>query len=106
MGVFIATFVYAIATLSWIDRDGNGYVPVLSTYIVVGLVVSSVLLLGLLVPRIGELQVMNVLRIVGNKGRAVIAAMPPLQADQSTAVRQSIRTRSCALRRSKELSCS
>ncbi len=30
LGLFIATFVYAIATLGWIDRGGNGKVPLFS----------------------------------------------------------------------------
>src|SRR5512136_1024243 len=30
LGVFIATFFYAIAALAWIDRHGSGNVPLLS----------------------------------------------------------------------------
>lgn len=81
LGVFIATFVYALATLSFVDRDENGFVPLVSTYIVLALVIWSVLLLGMLVLRIGELQVTNVLRTVSKRGRSVIDSLPTLRND-------------------------
>jgi uncharacterized membrane protein len=31
LGLFIATFFYAIATLAWIDRGGDGKVPLFSS---------------------------------------------------------------------------
>jgi len=35
LGLFIATFLYAITTLGWIDRGGNGKVPLFSAMLVV-----------------------------------------------------------------------
>src|SRR5215472_5750990 len=45
LGVFVATFIYSLATLSW------------------------------LVQRLGKLQIANVLQLIGGKGRAVIHDM-------------------------------
>jgi uncharacterized membrane protein len=78
LGVFISTFVYALATLAWIDRDGNGYVPFYSTTLVLALIIVSMILLVQLVLRIGELQISHVLRFVGGAGRAVIERTFPL----------------------------
>lgn len=79
LGVFMATFVYALSTLAWIDRNRSGYVPLFSTYIVFVLIVASMFALVQLVRRIGELQISSVLRLVGNAGRTVIeSAFLPL----------------------------
>lgn len=78
LGVFIATFVYALATLTWVDRDKSGYVPLYSTAVVVWLIILSMILLVQLIIRSGELQITYVLRFIGRKGRSVIARMLPL----------------------------
>lgn len=75
LGVFMATFVYALSTLAWIDRNRSGYVPLYSTYIVFLLIVASMFALVQLVRRIGELQITNVLRLVGNEGRKAIESV-------------------------------
>ncbi len=41
LGLFTATFFYAIATLAWIDRGGNGKVPLFSTLLVIALLILS-----------------------------------------------------------------
>ena len=86
LGMFIATFVYSLATLAWVDRDGNGYVPLYSTYIVLALLIVSMFILTQLVLRLGRLQITNVLRFVGDKGRAVIErTLPALDVDEAEA---------------------
>ncbi len=72
LGMFFATFIYALAVLLFVDRNGDGNVPYFSTLVVGVLLAFSVILLGLLVHRMSQLQITSVLRIVGNKGRRVI----------------------------------
>jgi uncharacterized membrane protein len=40
LGVFTATFLYAIAALGWIDRSGSGRVPLASAWVVVTLLLK------------------------------------------------------------------
>src|SRR5262249_38408366 len=72
LGMFIATFVYSLTTLAWIDRGGSGAVPLFSTGLVVVLLIVSMILFCLLVQRVGDLQITSVLRLVGDQGREVI----------------------------------
>ena len=62
LGIFVATFVYSLATLIWVDRDGSGTVPLFSLTLVGILLLVSVLLFSCLVQRIAQLQIANVLR--------------------------------------------
>ncbi len=73
MGIFTATFIYSLAALAWVDRNGSGEVPFFSTWLVVLLVIASVLVLALLVQRLAALQVSGVISFVGRKGRQAIA---------------------------------
>src|SRR6516164_1370748 len=75
--LFVATFVYSLWTLAWVDRAGSGTVPLFSTTLVVVLVVISMALFSVLVQRITDLQIGNVLRLIGDKGRDVIRDMFP-----------------------------
>jgi uncharacterized membrane protein len=77
LGLFTATFFYAIATLAWIDRGGNGTVPLFSTVFLVVLLVLSMMVFAKLVQRLNDIQITNVLRFVGQQGREVIRAMFP-----------------------------
>jgi uncharacterized membrane protein len=72
MGVFVATFTYSLGTLAWVDRAGNGVVPFVSCLLVASMLIASVVLLSQLVQRIYSLQITQVLRIIGDKGREVI----------------------------------
>ncbi len=81
LGTFIATFLYAIAALTGVDRSGSGKVPFLSLWLVVVLLAASVGMFVALVQRIQRLQVNQMLVFVGNHGRQVVAATyPPLDA--------------------------
>jgi uncharacterized membrane protein len=73
LGAFAATFMYALFTLAWIDRGGSGTVPLLSALLVAVLLIASMLLFAVLVQRLTDLQVTNVLQLIGSKGRQVIA---------------------------------
>jgi uncharacterized membrane protein len=75
LGVFVATFIYSLATLIWTDRGGSGRVPLFSGWLVVVLLTLSILLFSRLVRRLDDLQISNVLRLIGEKGRAVIREM-------------------------------
>lgn len=77
LGLFTATFVYAIATLAWIDRGGNGKVPLFSTLLVVVLLILSMIVFARLVQRLNDIQITNVLHLIGQQGRAVIRTMFP-----------------------------
>jgi uncharacterized membrane protein len=75
LGAFAATFIYALFTLAWIDRGGSGTVPLLSTLLMAIMLVLSMLLFSRLVQRVTDLQITSVLRLIGDKGRAVIRDM-------------------------------
>lgn len=77
LGIFVATFVYSLALLAWVDRNGSGSVPMFSTLLVAMMVIVSVILFSLLVQRLNELQISNVLHLIGDRGRQVIHSMYP-----------------------------
>ncbi len=72
LGVFTATFIYAIAALAWVDRGGTGKVPLLTVWFAIALLLVSVVFFVLLVERLNLLQVARVLAFAGDQGRAVI----------------------------------
>jgi uncharacterized membrane protein len=71
VGVFIATFVYAIAALSWVDRE-PAKVPYGSTQLELALLFASVGMFIGLIQRIGLLQINRMLQFTGDQGRKVI----------------------------------
>jgi uncharacterized membrane protein len=73
LGIFFATFSYALTATAWVDREGSGRVPIVSWSICVVLLVASLLVFALLVRRLADLQIGNTLRYIGDQGRAVIA---------------------------------
>ena len=75
LGAFTATFIYALFTLAWVDRDGSGKVPLISMLLVGIMIIISVLAFSRLMQRLGDLQIGNVLHLVGDQGRAVIGEM-------------------------------
>jgi uncharacterized membrane protein len=79
LGIFIATFLYALAALLGVDRKGSGTVPVISAWIVVILLLISVVMFIGLVQRVSLLQVNRMLIFTGDQGRRVIeTTYPPL----------------------------
>jgi uncharacterized membrane protein len=75
LGVFVATFLYSLSTLAWIDRSGSGKVPFFSVLMVVAMLILSMLLFARLVQSLSDLQINNVLQLIGDRGREVIRAM-------------------------------
>jgi uncharacterized membrane protein len=80
LGIFTATFVYAIAALSGVDRAGSGKAPFVSAWVVVALLLASVGMFISLIQRIGLLQINRMLIFTGDQGRKVITTLyPPLK---------------------------
>jgi uncharacterized membrane protein len=73
LGVFTATFLYALAALAWIDRGGTEKVPLLTIWVALILMGVGIVFFVLLVGRLATLQISQVLNFVGNQGRSVIA---------------------------------
>ena len=72
LGAFSATFVYSLFTLAWVDRGGSGTGPQVSMLGVAIMLIVSMLLFAMLVQRLANLQITNVLKLIGDRGRAVI----------------------------------
>jgi uncharacterized membrane protein len=72
LGIFTATFIYALAALAWVDRGGTGQVPMLTVWLAIALLLVSVVFFVLLVEKLEMLQISRVLAFAGDQGRAVI----------------------------------
>jgi uncharacterized membrane protein len=77
IGIFTATFLYALGALAWVDRAGSGRVPPVTTWFAILLLFASVVFFVLLIEKIGMLQVTRILTTTGNAGRTVISRMYP-----------------------------
>jgi uncharacterized membrane protein len=77
LGMFTATFLYAIAALAGVDRNASGRVPIVSAWLVIALLLGSVGMFIALIHRIGLLQVNRMLVFTGEQGRNAIAALYP-----------------------------
>jgi uncharacterized membrane protein len=77
LGVFFATFTYSLAALIWTDRGGSGTVPFFSALLVTILLIVSMLAFARLIRSVNNLQVHNVLQVIGTRVRSVICAMLP-----------------------------
>src|SRR6478609_4461313 len=75
LGVFIATFTYALSVLLHVDRNGSGVVPLISGSVVAGLLLLSTLLFSALMKSLTDLQITYVLHVIGDKGRDVVREM-------------------------------
>jgi len=88
LGIFIATFLYSLAALVWTDRGGSGRVPLFSTLLVSVLLILSMMAFARLVQSVNDLQIHNVLHVIGVRGRSVIRTMFPLIADNAKVSRE------------------
>ena len=80
IGIFTATFLYAISAMAWVDRQSSGRVPFFSGWLVVGLLLASVGMFIRLVYSLNRLQIGNVLAFTGDFARKIIDVMyPPLE---------------------------
>ena len=81
MGVFTATFLYAIAALAWVDRAGSGRVPLAGTVLVTALLIVSVIMFIILIQRVSTLQINRMLTFTADQGRKIIESLyPPIYA--------------------------
>jgi len=79
LGVFTATFLYALAALSGVDRNRSGNVPFISFWVVIALLLASVAMFIRLIQLIGLLQVNQMLIFTGDRGREVVTRTYPLR---------------------------
>lgn len=75
LGVFIATFVYALIMMGWVDRNASGKVPLISSWMVLFLLLASMALFVAMIERLGLLRVGRMLVFTGDHGRAAIAEL-------------------------------
>jgi uncharacterized membrane protein len=77
LGTFTATFLFAIAALTGVDRGGSGKVPFVSGWVEIALLLASMAMFVALIHRIGLLQIHRMLVFTGDQGRKVIDALYP-----------------------------
>jgi uncharacterized membrane protein len=77
LGIFAATFLYALTALAWVDRNNTARVPLDSLWIVAVLLLASIAMLITLIRRTARLQVNRMLIFTGDQGRGVIAGLYP-----------------------------
>lgn len=93
VGVFTATFLYALVSLAWVDRYGSGRVPLLGILVVTLLLIVSVIMFISLIQRVGKLQVTQMLIFTGDRGREVIEGLyPPIDLPPSPGPVESFET--------------
>ena len=75
LGIFVATFVYSLATLAWTDRGASGGCA--ADLLLAGwwIGIAQHAPFSRLVKRVSDLQITNVLHVIGNEGREVIHEM-------------------------------
>src|SRR6476646_647608 len=77
LGIFTATFLYALILLGWVDRNASGKVPLISGWMVFGLLLASIVVFIALIERVGLLKVSRMLIFTGNHGRRAIDDLYP-----------------------------
>jgi uncharacterized membrane protein len=86
VGIFSATFLYAIAALAWVERAGGHGTPFLSSWLVIVLLLASVGMFIALIEKISLLQIHRMLAFTADQGRRVIEeTYLPLETAAATA---------------------
>jgi uncharacterized membrane protein len=86
VGVFSATFIYAIAAIAQVDREGAVHTPFVSSWLVIALLLASVGMFIALIEKISLLQIHRMLAFTADHGRRVIEqTYPPLSSRAATA---------------------
>src|SRR6516162_912666 len=83
LGVFAATFLYALIMLGWVDRNVSGKVPLISSWLVFVLLLASMTVFIALIECIGLLKVSRMLIFTGNHGRKAIDDLYPVEESAS-----------------------
>src|SRR5436190_9412040 len=86
IGIFTATFLYALILLGWVDRNASGNVPLISGWMVFALLLASMVMFIALIERIGLLQVNRMLIFTGDHGRTAIDELYPAQKPVSSSI--------------------
>ena len=85
VGVFSATFLYAIAAMAWVGRGGTLGTPFISSWLVVFLLVASVGMFIALIEKLSLLQIHRMLAFTADRGRRVIEeTYPPIETPAAT----------------------
>lgn len=93
MGVFSATFLYAIAAMAWVERGGADGTPFVSSWLVIVLLLASVAMFIALIEKVSLLQIHRMLGFTADHGRRVIdETYPPLDAAAATPDPQEFRS--------------
>jgi len=96
IGVFTATFLYALAALVWVDRGGSGRVPLTGIFVVGLLLIVSVVMFIGLIQRVGMLQVTRTLIFTGDQGRGVVENLyPPIDTPPSLGSTEPLESQCC-----------
>src|SRR5262245_38456367 len=77
LGIFMATFLYALILLGWVDRSASAKAPLISSWMVFVLLMASMAAFSALIERIGMLKVSRMLIFTGNHGRKAIEDLYP-----------------------------
>ena len=77
VGIFSATFLYAIAAIAWVDRKDAAGVPFFSGWLVILLLLASVGMFIALIEKISLLQIHRMLAFTSDYGRRVIEETYP-----------------------------
>jgi len=96
LGIFTATFLYAIAALSGVDWHGSGRVPFVSFWLLVLLLLASMAMFISMIQLMGLLQVNSMLIFTGDQGRKVIATTyPPVKSEVAAKGSDDLRALPC-----------
>jgi uncharacterized membrane protein len=71
-GLFNATFIFSIITLSWVDRENSGIVPQFSLAIVVILLIASMFAFARLLRGVADLTITRTLHAIGDQARTIL----------------------------------
>lgn len=86
VGMFSATFLYSLGAIAWIDREGSGTVPLVSSWLVIVLLLASVGMFIALIEKLSLLQIHRMLAFTADQGRQVIEdTYPGLETPEATA---------------------
>lgn len=91
VGVFCATFLYALAAIAWVDR-GAGAAPYFSGWFVILSMLASVGMFIALIEKLSLLQIHRMLAFTADHGRRVIEqTYPPFETPAATPDRAALR---------------
>src|ERR1700756_1801820 len=95
IGVFTATFLYALSALAWGDRGGSRRVPLARVVVVAALLIVSIVMFISLIQRVSMLQITRMLIFTGDQGREIIEQLYPPMDTPATPYSPSLLTARC-----------